>query len=190
MVNSKDKDSIDLILYNLQEHGKRLDAIQDQLNDIKKTMANYTPKLNKLESENVLSASQQDFPQSVLVVDDDPNIIKTFKMILEGVGYTVDSAQNALDAIRKASKIHFDLVIVDMNLPDTLGDELANRLIEENNKLKVIMVTGYSNYREQLDRNREVIEALMKPITPEELIAATQKILKKKIEPHSTLSAK
>jgi DNA-binding NtrC family response regulator len=100
-------------------------------------------------------------------------------MILQGAGYTVEAATNALDALRKASRLHFDLVIIDMNLPDTLGDELAERLNSINDKLRIVMITGYSNYREQLEKNLEIMQVLMKPVNPEDLLSVTRKSLQK-----------
>ena len=100
-------------------------------------------------------------------------------MILESSGYTVESASNALDALRKASRLHFDLVIIDMNLPDTLGDELAKRLVSTNKKLRLIMITGYSNYKDQLEKIPGITQILMKPVNPEDLLSATRKTLEK-----------
>ena len=181
MTNSEDKDSIEEILNLLLEHKEKIEAIETKLDDIKETVDLFYQIFKYISNDKLKSEPQiSQVRESILIVDDDPSIIETFKLILEGVGFTVDTASNALDAIRKASRIHFDLIIVDMNLPDTLGDELANRLHSINNKLKILMITGYSNYREQLEKNQEVIDVLMKPINPEDLILATKKMLEKK----------
>lgn len=181
MADSKDQESIDLIFHILQEHEEKFNALEKRLDDIKKIIEHYAPIVNQLSTqEKGLEHPSIDVPQSILVVDDDPNVVKTFKMILESSGYTVDIATNAMDALRKASRLHFDLVIVDMSLPDTLGDELAERLNSINERLKIIMITGYSNYKEQLEKNLEIMQVLMKPINPEELIAVTRKTLQKR----------
>lgn len=181
MADSNDQDSIDLIFHILQEHEEKFEAIDKRLEDIKKIIEHFGPIVKKLskkeaEPEPVLP----DVPQSILVVDDDPNVVKTFKMILEGSGYTVEAASNALDALRKVSRLHFDLVIIDMNLPDTLGDELAERLISINKKLQVVMITGYSNYMDQLEKIPGVKEILRKPVNPEALLSVTKKTLQKR----------
>ncbi|TFH18286.1 response regulator [Candidatus Bathyarchaeota archaeon] len=181
LAESKDKEALDLIFHILQEHKKRFNAIDKKLNDIKNIIDHYSPIIKNLaETKKAPSSESLDLPQNILIVDDDPNVVKTFKMILEGAGYTVDTANNAMDAMRKVSRIHFDLVIVDMNLPDTLGDELAERLYAINKKLNIIMITGYSNYKDQLERNLERIEVLMKPVNPEELVAVTKRTLQKR----------
>jgi DNA-binding NtrC family response regulator len=67
-----------------------------------------------------------------------------------------------------------------MNLPDTLGDELAERLISINKKLQVVMITGYSNYMDQLEKIPGVKEILRKPVNPEALLSVTKKTLQKR----------
>jgi CheY-like chemotaxis protein len=178
---SKASEEIDLIFHVLQEHEERFNNIEKRLEEIKKLIEDYSSAVNRLEEvEKEPESTPADVPQNILVVDDDPNVVKSFKMILEGAGYTVDTANTALDAIRKVSRIHFDLVIVDMNLPDTLGDELSERLYSINKKLRILMITGYSNYKEQLEREHEFMRVLMKPINPEELVTIAKKTLQKR----------
>jgi two-component SAPR family response regulator len=66
-----------------------------------------------------------------------------------------------------------------MNLPDTLGDELGKRLVSTNKKLRLIMITGYSNYKDQLEKIPGITQILMKPVNPEDLLSATRKTLEK-----------
>ena len=181
MKKKKDTGSTEKILQTLDEHNDRLNTIEKKLDNIVKLMNFYTPiikqvslNLKDTKIENV------DVPRSILVVDDDPNIVQTLKLILEGSGYSVDSAPNAMEALRKAKRLHFDLVIVDMNLPDTLGDELVQRLYEMNDKIKVIMITGYSNYKEQLEKNNIEMDVLTKPLNPDKLLSIISKKLQKK----------
>jgi len=136
--------------------------------------------LNRVSEAKKEASSAPEPPQSILVVDDDPNVVKSFKMILESACFTVDTSNTAIDAMRKASRIHFDLIIVDMNLPDTLGDELADRLHSTNPKVKILMVTGYSNYMKQPEGNRATYDVLMKPINPEELVETAKRLTQKR----------
>ena len=172
MANQNGEESIELIFKVLQRHENRFEAMEKRLEEI-------SEKFGRISRGTVEQSQKPELHQSIMVVDDDPSVVKTFRLILENAGYTVDTASNAVDAIRKASKIHFDLVIVDINLPDTLGDILAERLIEVNKSLNIIMITGYSSYKEQIEKN-EQIEVMMKPINPESLLAAARKTLAKK----------
>ena len=171
MANQKDEESIELIFRVLQKHENRFEAMEKRLEEI-------AEKFGRISSRTAEPLQRPESHHSIMIVDDDPSVVKTFRMILENAGYTVDTASNAVGAIRKASRIHFDLVIVDINLPDTLGDILAERLIEVNKNLRIIMITGYSSYKEQIERN-EKIEVMMKPINPDSLLAAARKTLQK-----------
>ena len=172
MAKENNEESIELIFHVLQEHENRFEAMEKRLDEI-------VAKMGRVSEGPTEPSQLPELRQSILVVDDDPSVVKTFRMILENAGYTVDTANNAVDAIRKSSRIHFDLVIVDINLPDTLGDILAERLLEVNKDLRIIMITGYSSYKEQVEKN-EKIEVMMKPINPEALLAAARKTLQKK----------
>jgi len=181
MAESSEKESFEKIFKILSEHDEHFNVIEKRLDNIVKLMDFYTPIIKQVSSTiKDTKIELHDVPKNILIVDDDPNVVKTLKMVLEGTGYTVDSAPNAMEALRKAKRLHFDLVIIDMNLPDTLGDELAQRLYEMNEKIRIIMITGYSNYVDKLEKNIEIIDVLMKPINPEALIAVINGILQKK----------
>jgi len=77
------------------------------------------------------------------------------------------------------SYVHIVPEIIDMNLPDTLGDELAARLISLNKKLRIIMITGYGNYREQLEKKFDIIDVLMKPVNPDDLLETVKSTLQR-----------
>jgi CheY-like chemotaxis protein len=129
--------------------------------------------------QDKLDLMGDDFPhemKSVLVVDDDPNIVKTYKLVLESVGYSVDTARNGIEALFKSKKVHHDLIIIDMNLPDMLGNQLADQIKQEKPEIKIIMITGYSSYMEELDM-LNIDKMLMKPIPPEDLVDIAKKTL-------------
>ena len=161
MSNVELRDVLDLIITMLKKHEKRLDTITRQVIALNKDMETERPPIHEK-----LDITGKDAPhemKSVLVVDDDPNIVKTYKLVLESVGYRVDTARNGVEAIFKSKKVHYDLIIIDMNLPDMLGNQLANQIREEKPDIKIIMITGYSSYVE--------------PIPPEDLVEIAKKTL-------------
>jgi CheY-like chemotaxis protein len=174
MSNVELRDVLDLIITMLKKHEDRLDTITKQVMLMQKAMeADLGPLQDKLDIMG------DDFPhemKSVLVVDDDPNIVKTYKLVLESVGYSVDTARNGIEAIFKSKKVHHDLIIIDMNLPDMLGNQLADQIREEKPDIKIIMITGYSSYMEELDE-LNIDEMLMKPIPPEDLVEIAKKTM-------------
>jgi DNA-binding response OmpR family regulator len=61
----------------------------------------------------------------ILVVEDQPEVLNLMMLLLEGAGFEVCGAQNGRDGIRLAQKEEFDLVILDVNLPEKNGFEVC-----------------------------------------------------------------
>ena len=116
--------------------------------------------------------------QKILIIDDDINLINTFKFILQIEGFNVDTASTGLQGLHKVNKTDFDLVIVDMSLPDMMGDEIAETIKKINGNIKIIILTGYNAFQEGIE-DKDINEILMKPIEPEDLIKTINKILEK-----------
>ena len=55
--------------------------------------------------------------EKILVVDDEPDIVESLRLVLEAVGYQVVSASNAEEGLEKASQEHPDLIILDIMMP-------------------------------------------------------------------------
>ena len=118
--------------------------------------------------------------QNILVVDDDVNLANTFKLILQSVGFHVDIAATGLQALYKTNRTDFDLIILDVNLPDMLGDEVAEKIKDKKSDTNIIMITGYSSFKDGIEeKGLDINEILMKPIPPEDLVNITKKTLKK-----------
>ncbi len=78
----------------------------------------------------------------ILVVDDEPNIIKTIQMTLGGEGFTVDGAASGEEALVKLANEPFDAVFLDYGLPGIDGLEVLKRARADRPGLPVIMVSG------------------------------------------------
>lgn len=174
MSNLKIDEALSLILAKLKEQDSKLQSLADQVNELKNTVNSGAAQAQASEGKNDAS-KEVDKLMSILIVDDDPILVNTFKLILENVGFNVDTANNGINALLKASKLHYDLVILDMNLPDMLGDELARRIRQRKPDMKVIMITGYSSYMEELEK--EVWKVLMKPVSPEDLVEVAKRTI-------------
>src|SRR5512139_3356712 len=87
---------------------------------------------------------------TVLVVDDEKNIRKTLRMVLEGEGFRVIDAESGEDGMRAVEHGDVDLVILDIRLPKMSGlDVLASiRKRPESRRLPVIMVSGHASVAE------------------------------------------
>lgn len=82
---------------------------------------------------------------SILIVDDDEDICKTLRLILEGEGYTVDVAHSGKEAIEKSKVKAYNIALLDIVLPDMQGTQLLKKLRETTPKMVKIMVTGHPN---------------------------------------------
>ena len=115
-----------------------------------------------------------DSPQQmrrVLVVDDEPALLKAIAMILEGAGFQVFTAGNGREARAKASEHHVDLLITDLGMPDEDGIELVRRLKAEGRNLKIIAMSG--TYGPDLLKAARLLGAdatLSKPMTASQLL--------------------
>jgi putative two-component system response regulator len=116
----------------------------------------------------------------ILVVDDDPGIRRLLRRCLELAGYTVEecgSAREALDRIRGSV---YDLVFLDLNLPDGSGHEILEVIRSDpaTRLLPVVMLTGMGTTEERIRAYREgATDFLPKPFSPEELIPRVRSLV-------------
>ena len=82
--------------------------------------------------------------KSVLVVDDEPLIVKGLKFSLEQDNYEVTAAYDGEDAIKKFFSGNFDIVLLDVMLPGISGTEVCRR-IRETSMVPIIMLTAKSD---------------------------------------------
>jgi two-component system response regulator AtoC len=125
---------------------------------------------------------------SILVIDDDVSIRETLKLYLTEEGYTVDTAQSGTEGINKYVQNPADVVILDIRLPDVDGFCVLEDLKEENENVKVIMITAYYDMETTINAMKGgAFDYLHKPFNLDELDLAIKKALKslemeKKIE--------
>lgn len=109
--------------------------------------------------------------KSVLIVDDDKSILNTFSRILQKSGYETDTAEKGKEAINKAKDNHFDVVLLDLRLPDMNGNDVLTRARKYLQHSVKIMVTGYPSLESGVRALDEGADAyLIKPVKPEELL--------------------
>ena len=81
---------------------------------------------------------------SVLVVDDNEDLLDTFSLILKRRGFDVDTAPDGVVAVDKFKTGHFDVILMDIVMPEMNGVEAFRRIREINPEAKVILMTAYS----------------------------------------------
>lgn len=118
--------------------------------------------------------------EKVLLVEDDPAIMKMGKMMLEKLGYRVTAVNAPKEAIRIAQDKSHDiqLLITDVIMPEMNGRDLAHQLQRIDSKLKVLFMSGYTAdviaHRGILD---EGVQFIAKPFTLSELARKIRRVL-------------
>jgi CheY-like chemotaxis protein/predicted transcriptional regulator len=109
---------------------------------------------------------------SVLLIDDDETVRRTLTRTLTGEDFSVDTAPNGEQALKKAQIKHYNLALVDIRLPDMEGTKLLKMLREKNPKIKEIIITGYPSTENAIQAVNDGADAyLTKPLHPPDLLA-------------------
>ena len=119
----------------------------------------------------------------ILVVDDDTIFRYLVKELLIEEGYDVDDAKNGKEGFEKAKQNRYDLIILDVNMPEMDGFETLNRIREDEDifDTPVIMLTVRALTEDQLQGfEYGADDYLTKPFENETLLSRVRKILEKK----------
>jgi DNA-binding NtrC family response regulator len=81
----------------------------------------------------------------LLVVDDEADIRESLETLLDLEGYSVELAVDATDATRKLEKSSYDLILLDLMMPDRSGMELLQEIRQRDKETPVIMLTAYGS---------------------------------------------
>jgi excisionase family DNA binding protein len=114
---------------------------------------------------------------TVLVIDDDPALQQLFKQFLKKAGFGRIVVGTGTEAIQYAEKQKFDLVFLDLKLPDISGDELYKKLKSLHPDLPIVIITGYPD-SEILSKILATgpVTVIQKPIEFEQLNSAVRQL--------------
>jgi len=102
---------------------------------------------------------------SVLVVDDNSDLLNTFSLILKMKGFNVDTAENGLSAVDKFKRRPFDVILMDLIMPQMNGVEAFRKIREINPGARVILMTAYYEEDEiRMALNEGAYQAVHKPV--------------------------
>jgi DNA-binding response OmpR family regulator len=100
----------------------------------------------------------------VLIIDDEPAVLRSLEMALEGPAWQVDVALTGKAAMERYAPGKYQLALIDKNLPDTTGMDIVRQIREEDQQMRVIMITGYPSLESAIDVANLGIDAyLQKP---------------------------
>jgi CheY-like chemotaxis protein len=86
-------------------------------------------------------------PKRILVVDDEPFVCESIKLLLAHDGHHVETATGAEEALAKYDPARFDVVFTDFSMPGMKGDELAVAIKERDPSRPVVMLTAFPPFK-------------------------------------------
>ena len=120
------------------------------------------------------TASQQQ--GRILLVDDEVNILKTFRFCLEDVGYQVSTARSVAEATALVQQDVFELAFLDLRLGNDSGLDLVPVFTSQAPWMKIVIITAYSSIESAVEAIRMgAADYLAKPFTDDELVGAIEK---------------
>ncbi len=130
--------------------------------------------------------------QHLLIVDDEPSVAMTLKMIFEREGYAVATAASCAEALKALDgKRRFDAVITDLNMEkEDIGLEVVKAAQKKSPKPIVVVCTGYANLSNSSKALEMKVDYLAtKPVELEQLLGAISVMLRRRSDQASRAGA-
>jgi len=109
--------------------------------------------------------------KKILLVDDDREFVNLFTSIIESEGYIVEVAFSGQQALDKFKKSAFDLLILDIKLPDMNGDKVAKKVRDKDKNIVIIIITGFPELQDSITAlDIGIHDILLKPISSSEIL--------------------
>jgi two-component system NtrC family response regulator len=120
-------------------------------------------------------------PAKILVIDDESVVCKGCRLALSNENHVVETCMTGREGMSLLEEGEYDLVLLDMKLPDIEGMEILRTINQRKQGLLVIVMTGYSTVQNAVEAMKlGAFDYLSKPFTEEELILAVQRAIEKK----------
>jgi PAS domain S-box-containing protein len=134
-------------------------------------------ELNSLSSFSSMAAPAPPGARSVLLIDDQADLVQVVETILRAQGWHVDTALNGRDGLAIAERGHHSIVLTDLGMPDISGWEVAQRMAELQPDTPVILMTGWAAEIDESRLEEQGITALLpKPFRTEALLKLVERI--------------
>jgi len=115
----------------------------------------------------------------ILVVDDNPDVLKLIANILESNDYEVKTAHSGASAIKELESNDYDMVLTDLMMPDVDGMQVLENAILKIPKTMCIILTGHGTIKSSVEAIKKgAFDYITKPVSPSELLIIVEKALK------------
>jgi PAS domain S-box-containing protein len=117
----------------------------------------------------------------ILIIDDEPRMCQSIKELLASQNYELNTANSAKEAIESLSNSSFDLILLDLCLPDMNGYHVMDHISQKSPGTLVIVFTGYGSEDTAIEAlRRGAYDYLKKPFEPEKLLITVKNALNQK----------
>jgi two-component system repressor protein LuxO len=117
----------------------------------------------------------------ILLVEDTLSLAKLYTSYLMKVGYNITHCSTGIDAKNKLDKSNFDVVLLDLKLPDASGIEILRHIRDSEEDCSVIVITAHGTIDDALEATRlGAFDFLVKPFEKEKLIVTVQNAIENK----------
>jgi DNA-binding response OmpR family regulator len=116
---------------------------------------------------------------TILIVDDEPNIVELARLYLRNEGFAVESAANGLEALDKARSLQPKLVLLDIMMPELDGIEVCRQLRKESDIPVVMLTARGSDVDKIVGLELGADDYIAKPFNPREMVARVKAVLRR-----------
>lgn len=122
---------------------------------------------------------------NILIVEDDISSAEAIQKQIDALGHGAEIAPTGQDALKMVKGNGFDLILLDIYLPDCLGHELIPKFREMRADIGIVTITGYNSRElEQEVRQKGILFFMIKPFNLNEMKEILNHFQKKKIKPN------
>jgi len=115
----------------------------------------------------------------ILVIDDNPDILKLIVDILKSNDYEVTAAPGGEAGIRELESYDYDLVLTDLIMPDIDGIDVLDHLIAKSTKTMCIILTGHGSIKSSVEAIKKgAFDYITKPVSASDILLSVEKVLK------------
>lgn len=107
----------------------------------------------------------------IVIVDDEPNIGRSLRLILEGEGYRISTCESIAAFQAERRRVRADLYLIDLRLPDGNGIDLLRSIREGDETTPVVLISGHGTIRDAVEATRSgAFDFLEKPLARERVL--------------------
>lgn len=124
------------------------------------------------------TASSSRREQSILIIDDEAMFVESLHQILETQGYLIDTALSGKAALRQLDSAAYDLILLDLIMPEVSGEQVLRHIIDQNLNSAVLVVSGTDSVESATQTLKQgAHDFLAKPCNPDELLMRVHRAL-------------